>query len=58
MDAIKFQNEITDMLGNTPIAFLLKNIFQSKNELLQTTAEIRIRTRMPLCIIGGNKKEK
>ena len=58
MDAIKFQNEITDMLGNTPIAFLLKNIFQSKNELLQTAAEIRIRTRMPLCIIGGNKKEK
>ena len=32
MDAIKFQNEITDMLGNTPIAFLLKNIFQSKNQ--------------------------
>lgn len=58
MDAIKFQNEITDMLGNTPTAFLLKSVFQSKNVLLKTAGEIRIRTRMPLCIIGGDKKDK
>ena len=58
MDLIKFQNEITDMLGNTPTAFLLKSVFQSKKILLKTACEIRIRTRMPLCIIGGNKTDK
>ena len=58
MDVIKFQNEITDMLGNTPTGFLLKTIFRIKYELLNTAGEIRIRTKMPLCIIGGNKKEK
>lgn len=58
MDSAKFQSEITDRLGNTPVAFSLKNCFSNKYELVKTAGEIRIRAGMPLCIIGGNKKQK
>ena len=58
MDSAKFQSEITDRLGNTPVAFSLKNCFSNKYELVKTAGEIRIRAGMPLCIIGGNKNDR
>lgn len=57
MDYVKFQQEITDRLGNTPAAFSLKNCFLHNNTILKTAAEIRIRASMPLCVIDGNKNK-
>lgn len=57
MDYVKFQQEITDRLGNTPVAFSLKSCFLRKNTLLTVAAEIRIRAGMPLCVIDGNKNK-
>ena len=58
MNEVRFQNEITDRLGSTPVSFALKQFFLRKKELLKTVGEIRIRTKMPLCVIDGNKKDK
>lgn len=58
MNEVRFQNEITDRLGSTPVSFALKKFFLRKKELLKTVGEIRIRTKMPLCVIDGNKKDK
>ncbi|MBE7057884.1 MAG: stage III sporulation protein AA [Ruminococcaceae bacterium] len=57
MDYVKFQQEITDRLGNTPVAFSLKSCFSRNNTMLTTAAEIRIRASMPLCVIDGNKNK-
>ena len=57
MDNIKFQQEITDRLGNTPVAYSLKTCFLHSNTMLAKAAEIRIRASMPLCVIDGNKNK-
>lgn len=57
MDYVKFQQEITDRLGNTPVAFSLKNCFWHNSAILKTAAEIRIRAGMPLCVTDGNKNK-
>ena len=57
MDNIKFQQEITDRLGNTPVAYSLKTCFLHSNTMIAKAAEIRIRASMPLCVIDGNKNK-
>ena len=58
MDLKKFHSEITDRLGSGTAVTALHTAFAAQSELLDTAGEIRIRTGLPLCIIGGLQKEK
>ena len=58
MDIRKFHSEITDRLGNGPAVNALNTAFAAEGELLRTAGEIRIRTGLPLLVIGGIRKEK
>ena len=58
MDIRKFRSEITDRLGSGQAVNALNAVFAADRELLRTAGEIRIRTGLPLCVIGGLHKEK
>lgn len=58
MDIRKFYAEITDRLGICTSVSALNYAFEKDSELLRTAGEIRIRTGLPLCVIGGVRKEK
>lgn len=58
MDIRKFRAEITDRLGSSPAVNALNHAFEADGALLRSAGEIRLRTGLPLCVIGGLRKEK
>lgn len=58
MDIRKFQTEITDRLGSTPAVNALNAAFLSTGVLLSSAGEIRIRTGLPLCVLGSKRGER
>ncbi len=58
MDIRKFHSEITDRLGSGQAVSALNAAFAADSSLLRSAGEIRIRTGLPLSVIGGLQKEK
>lgn len=58
MDIRTFRSEITDRLGSGQAVSALNAAFAAGNELLHSASEIRLRTGLPLLVIGGLRKEK
>lgn len=58
MDIRTFRSEITDRLGSGQAISALNTAFAAGNELLHSASEIRLRTGLPLLVIGGLRKEK
>ncbi len=58
MDIKQFQTEIADRLGGTQAALSLNTAFSYAGALLSSAGEIRIRTGLPLCVIGSRRKER